>query len=184
MDQSEFLTPNTGGNLFLETGVGLTYKLLDKKLYLNPSLGIAHGKYLAGGNETLIGEGLIPNVFALYNEGKFEFEGYIAYYKSLRTGKGADGAPAVTRDFFLNWIVPGVKINANFSVGGYYEQFIATRASQEALTGSLYQWVGGYLKHTWGNKYSIRLAAGINVSADAFGIGKEFYKINAFIPLN
>jgi len=179
-----FGTPSTGGNLLLETGVGVAFKLLDKKLYLNPSLGIANGKFLAGGSETLLGEGLVPNVFTLYNHGKFEFEGYVAYYKSIRKGEDRSGIPAVNRDYFLNWLVPGYKINDNFSVGGYYEQFIASRASQDALTGSLYQWVGGYVKHTWGNKYSIRLAAGANVSNDAFGVGKEFYKANVFIPLN
>lgn len=179
-----FGTLNTGGNLFLETGVGLAFKLLDKSLYVNPSLGIGHGRYLSGGSETLIGEGIIPNVFTLYNKGKFEFEGYFAYYKSLREGKNSDGTSAVTRDFLLNWLVPGYKINSNFSVGGYYEQYIATRASQEALTGNLFQWVGPYVKFTTGKKYFIRLAAGANISKDAFGVGKEFYKINVFIPLN
>jgi len=178
-----FGTPNTGGNLLLETGVGVAFKLLDNSLYINPTLGIAHGKYLSGGSETLLGEGLVPNLFMLYNKGSFELEGYLAYYKSIREGKNTDETPAVTRDFLLNWIVPGVKLNSNFAVGAYYEQYIATRASQNALTGSLYQWLGGYVKFTMGKKFSLRLAAGANLSNDVFGLGKEFYKMNVFIPL-
>lgn len=175
-----FGTINSGGNLFLETGVGLGFKA--NNWYINPSLGIGHGRYLAGGTETLLAEGLIPNVFTLFNKGKFEFEMYLAYYKSLREGTNADGSTAVTRDFFLNWIVPGYKLNKNLSVGAYYEQYIATRASQEALTGSLYQWLGGYVKFSMGNKYWLRLAAGANVADDVFGLGGEFYKMNVFIP--
>ena len=63
---------NTGSDLFLETGVGLGFKLLDDKLYVNPTLGFGHGKFLSNGTKTLIGEGIIPNVLVLYNTEKFE----------------------------------------------------------------------------------------------------------------
>ena len=171
-----FGNPETGSDLFLETGVGLGFKLAGDKLFVNPTLGIAHGRFLSGGTENLLAEGLVPNLFTLYNDDRFEVEAYLAYYKALR--KGGD----ITRDFLLNWIVPGIKVSKKFSFGAYYEQFVLTRRSDDLEEQSIYQWLGGYVKLTLNNGIWFRLAAGPNLYTDA-GTSREFYKVQAFIPL-
>jgi hypothetical protein len=165
---------NQGKDLFLETGIGLGYSLANNKLYLNPSLGFGHGKLLSGAAETKIGESLIPSLFMVYNNGNFEFEGYTAYYMSLR-GEGA------SQDLLLNWVIPGIKLNKHLSVGGFYEHLGQTR-SDSGATKTLYQFLGAYVKTTLNNGVWFRFAAGPNISNDNLN-SKEFYKIQAFIPL-
>ncbi len=166
----------SGGDLFVETGIGLGFKLFQDKLFLNPSLGLGHGKFLSLGDTTLLAEGLIPSIFTTYNQGKFEFEAYLAYYGAIRKGG------PVNRDFLLNWIAPGVDIHKNFSFGAYYEQFVLTRSTNDLIMeDSVYQWLGGYLKLKFDKGISFRIAAGKNLATN-FGHSKEFYKISAFIP--
>lgn len=165
---------NQGKDLFLETGVGLGYSLANNKLYLNPSLGFGHGKLLSGAQETKIAESIIPSLFMVYNSGKFEFEAYTAYYKSLR-GEGN------SQDLLLNWVIPGYKVNDHLSFGAFYEHLGQTRADA-GDTKTLYQFLGAYIKTTLNNGVWFRFAAGPNVSGDNLN-SKEFYKIQAFIPI-
>ncbi len=172
-----FGTPAAGSDLWLETGVGLGFKL--NKWYINPGLGLAHGKFLSGGKETLIGEGVIPKVLALYSNDVFEFETYVAYYKAARKGS----SDAITKDYLLNWIAPGVKFNKRVSMGAFYEQFVRTRTTDNLNEQSVYQWLGGYVKIALNNHIWFRVAAGPNLFTDS-GTSKEFYKVQAFIPIN
>ena len=165
---------NQGKDLFLETGIGLGYSLANNKLYLNPSLGFGHGKLLSGAAETKIAESIIPSLFMIYNSGRFEFEAYTAYYKSLR-GEGN------SQDLMLNWVIPGFKINKSLSIGGFYEHLGQTRADS-GNTITLYQYLGAYIKTTLNNGVWFRFAAGPNISGDRVN-SKEFYKIQAFIPI-
>lgn len=167
---------NTGSDLFLETGVGLGFKLANDKLYINPTLGFGHGKFLSNGTGTTIAEGIIPSVLVLYNTDKFELDSYLALYKSFR--RGGD----VTRDLILNWIVPGYKISDRFSLGVFYEQFVQVRRTDDLAEKSIYQWLGGYAKLKLDNGIWFRFAAGPNLATD-LGTAKEFYKVQAFIPL-
>lgn len=168
-----------GGDLFIETGIGLGFKLLNDKWFINPSLGFGHGKFLSLGEGTLVGEGIIPSVFTTYNQGSFEFEAYLAYYGALRKGG------PVTRDFLLNWIAPGVSVHKRLSLGAYYEQFVLTRSTDDQIIpeDSVYQWLGGYLKLKLDKGISFRIAAGKNLATN-LGHSDEFYKISAFIPIN
>lgn len=165
---------NQGKDLFLETGIGLGYSLADNKLYLNPSLGFGHGKLLSGAAETKIAESLIPSLFMVYNNGNFEFEGYTAYYMSLR-GEGS------SQDLMLNWAIPGYKVSKSFSFGAFYEHLGQTRVDV-GDTVTLYQYLGAYVKTTLNNGVWFRFAAGPNISGDRTN-SKEFYKIQAFIPI-
>ncbi len=165
---------NQGKDLFLETGIGLGYSLANNKLYINPSLGFGHGKLLSGAAETKIAESIIPSLFMIYNSGRFEFEAYTAYYKSLR-GEGN------SQDLMLNWVIPGFKINKSLSIGGFYEHLGQTR-SDNGNTVTLYQYLGAYIKTTLNNGVWFRFAAGPNISGDRVN-SKEFYKIQAFIPI-
>ncbi len=167
---------NSGSDLFLETGVGLGFKLFDDKLYVNPTLGFGHGKFMSNGTGTTIGEAIIPSVLVLYNTKRFELDSYLALYKSFR--RGGD----ITRDLVLNWIIPGYKITENISAGAFYEQFVQVRTSDDLHESSIYQWLGGYVKLTLKNHIWFRFAAGGNLDT-GLGTANEFYKVQAFIPL-
>ncbi len=168
----------SGSDLLLETGVGLGFKLLNKALYLNPSLGISHGKFSSNVSGTRIGEGLVPNVYAAYNKGLFDFEGYVAYYKSLR-----DSDAIVTKDYLLNWVAPGINLGSRVVLGGYYESFGITR-QEDVSNGAvnIYQWLGGTIKLKFDKGINFRISAGATLSTDV-GTSDEFYKVAAFIPL-
>jgi len=165
---------NSGSDLFLETGIGLGFKL--GNLYVNPTLGFGHGKFLSGGTETVIGDGFIPSLGVLYNTRHFELDAYIALYKAFRKRGNT------SRDLLLNWVAPGYKVNKRVSLGAYYEQFAQVRNSDESPEKSIYQWMGGYVKLSLDNGVWFRFAAGPNLATD-LGTGEEFYKIQAFIPL-
>ncbi len=170
----------SGSDLLLENGVGLGFKMLDKKLYVNPTLGFAHGKFLTGGKSTLLAEGLVPNLFVLYGNKRIELEGYLGYYVAMREAAG--NIP--TKDFILNWIVPSIKLSNSIHLGPYYESFTLSRHSDAAVkTGNVYQWLGGHLTIKMANKTSFRFAAGSNVDNQG-AVGNEFYKVSVFFPLN
>lgn len=169
-----FGTQETGGDLWFEYGAGLGFKAANNNLFLNPSLGFTNGKFLSGADQNIIGDGIVPSLFALYNKGRFETEFYLSYYKSLRN----EGA--VTRDFVLNWVLPGVKLNDHVALGVHYEQFVNTRVTG-GEAASVYQWLGGYIRLTAGKGYSLRVSAGKNLYDGP--IAPEFYKISVFLPL-
>lgn len=166
---------NSGSDLFLETGVGLGFKL--GKFYVNPTLGLGHGKFLSLGKETKIAEGFIPSLLVLYNTKRFELDAYFALYKSFRKSEGP------SRDLMLNWFIPGYKVSKRFSLGAFYEQFSQVRTSDDTPTGNIYQWMGGYVKFSLNNGTWFRFATGPNLAKE-FGTSQEFYKVQAFIPLH
>lgn len=169
-----FGTLAAGNDLWLETGLGLGFNLLDNKLLLNPSLAFTHGKFLSGGETTALAEGVVPSVMAIYNSDVFELEVYVAQYQAIRK------MGPISRDFLLNWVVPGVKLTKHFSAGAYYEQFVLTRVT-EGNPESIYQWLGAYAKVTVNKGHTIRLAAGKNLYTDS-GTADEFYKISVLMP--
>lgn len=171
---SAFGTPETGGDLWFEYGAGVGFKALNQKLFLNPSLGFTNGKFLSGGAQNVVGDGIVPSIFALFNQGKFETEFYLSYYKALR-----EEGP-VSRDFILNWVLPGVKLSDHFAVGVHYEQFVNTRVTG-GDPSSVYQWLGGYVRMTAGKGYSLRISAGKDLHEGT--TSPEFYKISVFLPL-
>ena len=171
---ASFGTLESGGDLWFEYGAGIGFKAAGGKLFVNPSLGFTNGKFLSGGAQNVIGDGIVPSVFALFNHGHFETEFYLSYYKALRS----EGP--VTRDFVLNWVLPGFKIGKHLALGMHYEQFVNTRVTN-GDAASVYQWLGGYVRLTAGKGYSLRISAGKNLYDGP--IAPEFYKISVFLPL-
>ena len=169
-----FGTLESGGDLWFEYGAGVGFKAMNGDLFLNPSLGFTNGKFLSGGSQNVVGDGIVPSLFALYHKGRFETEFYLPYYKALR-----EEGP-VTRDFILNWVLPGVNISDHLALGVHYEQFVNTRVTN-GEGASVYQWLGGYVRLTAGKGYSLRISAGKNLYEGA--IAPEFYKISVFLPL-
>lgn len=167
------ITPNPqlGSDLWLEAGAGYSFNTLNDKLFLNPSLGLTHGKLLSGGT-TKVAEGIVPSLFALFNDGTWEMEFFSAYYQYLRNG------PA-NSSYFLGWIYPGYIVNKNVSLGVHLENFSSFAGGAST---TLYQWVGGYVKFTVADRYTFRLSAGGNTISQNY-YSKEYYKLTSVIPL-
>ena len=168
----------SGSDLLLETGAGLGFKFFDGAMFFNPSLGISSGKFSSDVSGTRIAEGLVPNIYVAYNKGLFDFEGYIAYYKSLR-----DGDNIQTKDYLLNWMAPGINVGKRVVLGAFYESFGITRVEDvDDSALKIYQWLGGSIKLNLDNGINFRVSAGATLKTDA-GTSDEFYKVAAFIPL-
>lgn len=168
----------SGSDLLLETGAGLGFKFFDGAMFFNPSLGISSGKFSSDVSGTRFAEGLVPNLFVAYNKGLFDFEGYLAYYKSLR-----DSEAIQTKDYLLNWMAPGINVSKRVVLGAFYESFGITRV-EDVDDGALkiYQWLGGSIKLNFDSGINFRISAGATIKTDA-GTSDEFYKVAAFIPL-
>ncbi len=182
---SMFWTNTSFGNLesgsdqLLETGIGLGFKLLDGKLYLNPGLGLGHGKFFSDVDGTRIAESLIPNTFIAYHDQTFDFEGYAAYYKSIR-----DSGKLSIRDLFLVWAAPGINVGKRFVLGAFFEElaFMNLENDNVNMNIQVYRFLGGSMKLKLDNGMAFRFSAGANLVTDV-GASDEFYKVSAFIPL-
>lgn len=165
-----------GNDLLFEVAAGLGFKLLNNKLYLNPSLGFASGKWLSNDTGTKVGEGFIPSLYVNYNDATFDIEGFLEYYKSIR---GNDDIK--TRDFILNWFAPGIKTGKRVVIGAYYETLDITRNEDAPNNLQIYQWLGGSVKLKFDKGIAFRISAGRNLNTDV-GLSDEFYRVSAFIP--
>ncbi len=159
---------------WLEAGAGLSFLTADNRMLVNPFIGFTHGKLLSGGENGVIGDGIVPGITSFYLTDKWDIELFAAYYKALRK----EGP--VTFDYFLYWALPGYIINEHVTLGVHHESFILTRET-EGESFPLYQWLGGFVKFTVDNKYIFRFSAGKNFKTD-FNSG-DFYKLTVFIPL-
>ncbi|AXT59780.1 hypothetical protein D1816_05210 [Aquimarina sp. AD10] len=166
----------SGSDLLLETSVGLGFKFLNNSLYVNPSFGITSGKFSSNSTGTKIAEGVVPSLYINYQKGLLDFEGYIAYYKSIR-----EDDDIITKDYLLNWMAPGINVNKRIVLGAFYESFGITR-QEDADPLLVYQWLGGSVKLKFDKGIAFRISAGATLNTDA-GTSDEFYKVSAFIPL-
>jgi len=164
-----------GSDLWLETGVGIGLSVLSGKGYVNPSIGLTHGKLLSDSPRGSFAEGIVPSVTATFNDGRLEGEVFFAYYKALKN-KGSNSG-----DYLLYWILPGVRVSKRVSLGMHYERFDRIRHAR-GETGNQYAWLGGYLKFNLSNRYIFRFSAGVN-SADNGIYSDNFYKLAATIVL-
>lgn len=165
----------SGTDLWLEVGAGVSFPLLEDRLIINPSIGTTHGRLLSDAPKAQSFEGLVPSILGLYLDDQFEVEVFTAYYKALRNEGNGSG------DYLLYWILPGVVLTKNISLGLHYEGFVNTRVS-EGETNVFYQWLGAYFKFTVNDKYTFRFSAGKN-TADFPTYSDQFYKLNVLIPL-
>ncbi len=162
-------------NLWMEAGIGAATLRRSGRWLINPSVGMTHGKLLSGGQDGVFGEGIVPSIFSFYKDRRWECEVYGAFYKSLRK-KGP------TSDFLLGWAMPGFCLNKNVSLGLHYEQFYLSRTT-DGDAQNLYQMVGGYVKFTVAEKYSLRFSGGKNFTTEEKGgYSPEFYKMAVGIP--
>lgn len=106
-----------GSDLWLETGVGIGLSALSGKVYVNPSIGLTHGKLLSDSPRGSFAEGIVPSISATFNDGRLEGEVFFAYYKALKNNGSNSG------DYLLYWILPGVRVSKRVSLGMHYERF-------------------------------------------------------------
>ncbi|WP_109300791.1 DUF6733 family protein [Aquimarina sp. AU474] len=169
----------SGSDQLLETGVGLGFKLMKGSLYLNPGVGFAHGKFFSTVGGTLVGEAIIPNTFMAYHDSIFDFEAYIAYYKSLRNREDIS-----TRDLFLFWAAPGINVSDRVVLGGFFEELAFMGLEDDTIPEKniqVYRFLGGSIKLKMDSGIAFRFSAGANLVTDV-GASDEFYKVSAFIP--
>jgi len=163
-----------GSDLWLETGVGLSFTALEDKLLINPSLGFTHGKLLSDGPRSTFGEGIVPNLALFFGDSNFEAEVYLGYYKALKNEGPLSG------DYLLYWLLPGYKLTKNISLGLHYEGFVLSKV-QEGETGTMYNAIGGYVKFMIRDLYAFRFSAGKNTESTEI-YAPNFYKLNLVIP--
>ena len=162
-----------GSDLWLEYGIGLGSDAFNGTAYINPSLGFTHGKFLSGGNEGIVFEGIVPSVIAYFYPGSFDGEVYIGYYQHLREES------INTYDFFFYWVYPGIWVSEKISVGVHYEGLFVNFAKTKLESN--YQWLGPYIKFSTEGKYMFRLSGGPNLKEGIYA--NEFYKLSVLIPL-
>ncbi len=171
-----FGTLESGSDLLLETAVGLGFKL-SEYLYVNPSFGFTSGRFSSNSSETRIAEAAVPSVYVNYQKGVIDFEGYLSYYKSIRQDGGIS-----TRDYLLNWMAPGVKVNQRVTTGAFYESFGITSQEEGGNPQLIYRWLGGSIKLKLDANILLRVSMGATLGTDV-DTSSEFYKVSAFIPL-
>lgn len=82
-----------------EFGGGVNFNLMDGALSINPQLGVLNGSLLSRGafgsgtGNAMFGEGYVPNIVILFEQGGFELELYGGYYMGARTQTGAKTTP-------------------------------------------------------------------------------------------
>jgi len=164
-------------DLWLENGFGIGFNA-GNNMYINPSLGFTHGKFLSGGEESVMFEGLVPSLAIYLYPGNFDAEIYFSLYQHLRN-EVTDPVNRATADFLFYWFTPGFWVSDKFSLGVHFEGLFLKFGDFEYE--SSYQWLGPYIKFRVKDKYDFRFAAGPNLKEGIYA--KEFYKLSANIPL-
>lgn len=169
----------TGANLWTEFGVGATFRALDGKLEINPSLGTTHGRLQSTGARGVAFEGIVPSLTANLNTESLEGQLYAGYYLALRERANSQN------NFLHYWIHGGYKISSLVSAGLHFETLNGTAIprSGTSVTNRIYTWYGPYLQFTSKGGHTFRLTAG----GGAFGPSSasesgEFYKMSLGIP--
>ncbi len=165
-------------DLWLENSVGIGFNALGGNAYINPALGFTHGKFLSGGDQSVIFEGLVPSLSMYFYPGNFESEIYFSLYQHLRD-EVTDPQTRSTADFLFYWLTPGYKVSQKVSLGVHYEGVFLKFGDGEFE--SSYQWLGPYIKFRVHDKYDLRFAAGPNLREGIYA--DEFYKLSTTIPL-
>lgn len=128
-----------GLGLYTEFGVGLNFSFADGKMYLNPSLGLANGKYQSGGARPIIGDAIVPAIFAGYKSGDIElnFAGitWLGFRKEMLVDKYRDQF-----EYSLNGWYAAHKY---FDFGLYLDHFLYSEDDKNTVISNTgYFWVG------------------------------------------
>jgi hypothetical protein len=165
-------------DLWLENSYGIGFNAFNG-VYINPSLGFTHGKFLSGGDESVAFEGIVPSLSLYINPGKMDTEVYFSIYKNLRD-EVTDPVNRSTAEVIFYWLTPGFWASNKVSLGIHYEGVFLKFG--EGDFDSAYHWLGPYIKLRALGKYDFRFMAGPNLKDGIYA--NEFYKLSANIPFN
>ncbi|HET9747443.1 MAG TPA: DUF6733 family protein [Chitinophagaceae bacterium] len=170
-----FANPDGTGSL-IETGVGLGFT--KESLYINPTLGFAHGTFTNARDsndqaEPLLADAVVPGLISFLKNEKWEIEVFCAVYQNLRK------AVSPQSNYLFFWLLPGIRFKSVFATGLHYEQF---RDIKNGI--GTYTRYGLYGKVTFKKKYELRLSGGLNYTPGINDkkIRGEFYKLTVNIP--
>ncbi len=176
------LGADKGLDLYTEFGAGVNFTLAEGALNLNPQLGIVGGRFQSGGNRVVIGDGIVPSLYASYALGAFSVIAGGIYWAPLRR----EGL--VQRGFVDYYIAPTVTFSDFVSAGVLYDHCRnATTESGRTTYDTLYHWLGPFVRFTVKNAASLQFAFGADFTdysnAVARPIVRDFYKLSATIPI-
>jgi hypothetical protein len=174
-----------GGGLWTEFGAGLRFMALDKKLAINPQVGILHGNLLSGAAVPVFLDGVVPNLTMNLTTSKWEGELYAGYYVAANRRPGT-----VMTSYLHYWLNGGYKVTSFMSLGLHAE--VLGVAGGTDRTGSVerdisavnvYEWVGGYVQFSLPNNGFLRLTGGRNLLPTGLGNASytDFYKLSGGI---
>lgn len=166
-------------DLWLENSFGLGFHALNGDVYINPALGFTHGKFLSGGDESVMFEGIVPSLSLYFSPGKMDTEVYFSYYTNLRD-EVTDFVNRSTAGMIFYWITPGFWVSNRVSIGAHFESI--NFKFGEGKFESYYQWLGPYIKFRTTGHHEFRFMAGPNLKEGFYA--KEFYKLTTNINLN
>lgn len=189
-------SPTTGNNLSAQTigldlltefGVGVNFTMMDGALNINPSIGLANGRYQSGANRPVVGDNIVPNVTVSYASGNLSLTaGAIAWLAFRNEG------PAKINMFDYN-ISPMYQLTKHFSAGLYADllmfEYKNTDPTLDDARGSYpyYMWLGPSMKFTIKNvtttfSFGADLVDYLNshVATDDKKV-KDFYKLSTSI---
>lgn len=130
----------TFGN-WTEFGVGVNFTPMEG-LSINPQLGILNGSLLSGVGQSVLAEGIVPNITIRENTDKIEGELYAGYYYGLDHGN------PTTNNYLHWWANGGYKVLPYFSVGAHFEHLRYTGGKDvpSDAASDLYMALGAYVQ--------------------------------------
>lgn len=173
-----------GWGQWTEFGVGISQQIGD--LNINPMIGFTKGSLLSSGagERGIIGDGIVPNLTANYNNDKLEGQIYAGYYAPLRNNTTAGLS---TNSYVHYWANLGYKAASWFSFGVHYENLYLSggqtfnEVALDRVDG--YIGLGPYVQFTKGSS-GMRLSLGGNLAdEDTRFAPNDFYKMSFFVGL-
>ncbi len=132
----------TGGGWGNWTEFGGGVGISAGNLYINPQIGLLSGSLTSGLGTPVLGEGIVPNLTVILDNGPAEGELYAGYYLGLDHGN------PVTNNYLHWWLSGGYKLGKIVSVGLHYEhlRFAGGQNQETDSSSDLYMAVGPYIK--------------------------------------
>ncbi|MEO1481533.1 MAG: DUF6733 family protein [Myxococcota bacterium] len=154
-----------GTGAWVEAGAGIEW-LATESLLLGAQLGVSNGTVLAGSDEPIVAEGLVPGVDLTWTVDPLELALFASYYAGVRR-QSDDG---------IDYLIAGGTLTATLrqwvSAGVLYELIeIWVPRQDERFTE--YQWLGPVGSFRFGDRASLLLSAGWDFADRG---ASEFYR--------
>ena len=156
-----------------EAGLGFNYKPIEG-LGINPQVGFLSGNLLSSGtkNDTMVGDGVVPNLTINLNRERIEGQIYAGYYTNIRDAAPDDGT---TLRYLHYWGNLGYKLSSFVSSGVHWESLVNTGGSNVDSASDVYRWIGPYVQFS---KPSSSAFARVTAGPDLRSGNDSFMKVN------